>query len=63
MMPYILACMNNGPTIQVRFDGLPPDYRAGHVVFEDPRKVEVKEGAFTDWFAPFDVHVYRFSRR
>jgi hypothetical protein len=31
------------------------------VFFEDPRRVTLRAGAFTDWFAPFDVHVYRFK--
>jgi len=33
--------------------------------FEDAdlsRKVQAHEGAFTDWFAPFEVHVYHFRR-
>ena len=36
---------------------------AGSVVFEEPRTVEVADGSFVDWFGPFDVHVYRFSRK
>ena len=30
----------------------------GHQVF---RRVQVANGGFTDWFAPYDVHVYRFA--
>ena len=26
-------------------------------MYESPRKVEVMDGKFTDWFAPFEVHV------
>jgi hypothetical protein len=59
---FILACKKEGPTIQVRFAGLPPSCNTGRVLFEEPRQVEVKDGSFTDWFAPFDVHVYRLSR-
>jgi hypothetical protein len=59
---YIFACKKEGPTIQVRFNGLPPTCATGQVVFEEPRKVEAKAGSFTDWFAPFDVHVYRFKK-
>ncbi len=62
---YVLACKKEGPTIRVRFSGLPPEIHgqgSGTVVFEEPRKVDAEHGSFTDWFAPFDVHVYRFSR-
>jgi hypothetical protein len=32
------------------------------VLFESPRTVTLKDGSWTDWFAPFDVHVYRFPK-
>jgi hypothetical protein len=60
---YLLACKREGATIETEFTGLPEGLEAGEVVFEGPRKVEVKNGAFKDWFAPFDVHVYRFRRK
>lgn len=57
---FILAAKREGKTQKVRFTGLPPGVSTGGVVlFEEPRKVQVKEGAFEDWFAPNDVHVYR----
>ena len=59
---YLLACKREGPTVEAEFTGLPVELGAGSVVFEEPRKIEVKNGAFKDWFAPFDVHVYRFTR-
>lgn len=59
---YLFACKREGPTIQVRFGGLPAGLTTGHVMFEEPRTVAVKDGSFTDWFGPFDVHVYRFAR-
>ncbi len=59
---YLLACKKEGPTIQVRFQGLPAKCATGHVLFEEPRLVEAKDGSFTDWFAQYDVHVYRFKR-
>ena len=60
---YVLACKKEGPTIRVCFSGLPGAIHGeGTVVFEEPRQVEVKHGSFTDWFAPYDVHVYRFKR-
>jgi hypothetical protein len=60
---YLLAGKREGATIETEFTGLPEGSEAGEVVFEAPRKVEVKNGAFKDWFAPFDVHVYRFRRK
>jgi hypothetical protein len=59
---YIFACKKEGPTIQVQFGGLPKECARGQVVFEEPRQVQAKDGRFTDWFAPYDVHVYRFQR-
>jgi hypothetical protein len=60
---YVLACMKAGPTIHVRFTGLPSDCGKGDVVFEEPRTVEAKDGSFSDWFGPYEVHVYKFSRK
>ncbi|MGD0259814.1 MAG: hypothetical protein ABSD29_08295 [Verrucomicrobiota bacterium] len=59
---FLLACKREGATIQARFSGLPENATGGEVLFESPRKVEIKQGAFTDWFGPFEVHLYRFSR-
>ena len=58
---YVLACKKEGPTMHVRFSGLPQDCKVGSVVFEEPRTVAASNGSFTDWFGPFEVHVYRFS--
>ena len=63
---YVLACKKEGPTIRVRFSGLPGEIRgkgAGTVVFEEPRKVEVENGSFTDWFGPSEAHVYQFKKK
>lgn len=60
---YVLACKKEGPTIRVRFSGLPASCKAGDVVFEEPRKVEAADGSFTDWFGPHEVHVYKFPRQ
>jgi hypothetical protein len=59
---YLLACKREGQTVQVKFTGLPTWASEGEVLYESPRKVQAKAGAFTDWFAPFDVHVYHFRR-
>lgn len=58
---YILAAKRQGPTVKVQFSGLPAGVHEGDVLFEAPRKVTVADGKFTDWFAPHDVHVYRFK--
>ncbi len=63
---YVLACKKEGPTLRVRFSGLPGSISgkaAGTVMFEEPRKIDVENGSFTDWFGPFEVHVYQFSKK
>ena len=61
---YVLACCRDPQkTAEVQFSGLPNDVESGEVLFESPRKVTAKNGAFSDWFAPYDVHVYKFARR
>lgn len=59
---FLLACKREGKAIQAAFTGLPRSVTSGEVLYEPPRTVEVKSGQFTDWFAPFEVHVYRFRR-
>lgn len=59
---FVLACKGEGATIEAGFTGLPGDFASGEVLFESPRKINTKGGGFTDWFGPFDVHVYRFRR-
>jgi hypothetical protein len=58
---YILACKREGPTIEAQFEGLALAKGDGEVMFESPRTVKVSGGKFTDWFGPFDVHVYHFK--
>jgi hypothetical protein len=63
---YVLACKKEGPTIRVRFSGLPKEIHgtgAGRVIFEEPRTVDAENGTFVDWFGPFEVHVYQFHGR
>lgn len=60
---FILACCREPQeTAKATFSGLPGDLSQGEVLYESPRTVSVRDGAFTDWFAPYDVHVYRFQR-
>jgi hypothetical protein len=58
---YIMAAKRQGDTTRVEFTGLPKGISTGEVLFEPPRSVAVAGGKFTDWFAPHDVHVYRFK--
>lgn len=60
---FVLACKREGDTKQFRFTGLPLVEREGEVPFESPRTITLKDGSWADWFAPFDVHVYRFQKR
>jgi len=59
---FLLAAKREGATVHVKFSGLGKVQENAPVLFESPRKVEVEDGAFTDWFGPNDVHVYRFKR-
>jgi hypothetical protein len=75
---YVIAVRRGSATSRVQLRGLPKTLRGGQVLFEyvqDPppppidatqqrfRSVAVSGGAFTDWFGPHGVHVYRFARR
>jgi hypothetical protein len=57
---FVLACKREGATAKVEFSGVPASATKAEVLFESPRTVAAKEGKFTDWFGPFEVHVYRF---
>jgi hypothetical protein len=57
---FILACKPGGDTGNITFSGLPGMAADGEVMFESPRTVKARDGRFSDWFAPFEVHVYRF---
>ncbi len=72
---FVIALRRGGKTTRVTLSGLPRSVRGGQVLFEyvqDPppppidatrqkfRSIAVTGGALSDWFAPHDVHVYRF---
>ena len=59
---FLLACRRDYQTTKVTFTGLPLRDGTGAVMFEEDRTVQLKDGTLTDWFAPFDVHVYRFPK-
>jgi hypothetical protein len=75
---YLLACNRGNDTLAVTFEGLPQTQEMAEVMFESPRKVkidwvtrqvdrpkkaQVQIGMLTDWFAPYDVHVYKLTRK
>lgn len=59
---YLLAAKREGETAEFTFSGLPQGITDGEVLFESPRHVKVEGGKLTDWFGPYEVHVYRFHR-
>jgi hypothetical protein len=71
---FIIATRRRCETKEITFTGLPEGISEGEVLFEEPRRVQVRRqlrnpekpetetGVFSDWFGPFDVHVYRFRR-
>jgi hypothetical protein len=59
---FVLACKRGGVTREVQFSGLPANATGGEMLFEEPRRVTIAQGKFSDWFAPYEVHVYRFTR-
>jgi hypothetical protein len=73
---FVIAVRRGGSVSRVKFTGLPKQATGGRVLFEyvqEPppppieaghqvfRAVDVASGGFSDWFAPHDVHVYRFD--
>jgi len=59
---YVLAARREGETSEIEFTGLPKGITEGALLYEEPRMVSVKDGSFTDWFGPHEVHLYRFRR-
>lgn len=59
---YLIASKREGEAKWVHFSGLDVPDGTGEVLFEEPRTVKVKGGAFDDPFGPEDVHVYRFRK-
>src|SRR5580658_8103427 len=44
---YVLACKREGATIRAEFSGLPHVNAEGELLYESPRKINVKNGKFT----------------
>jgi hypothetical protein len=59
---FVLAAKREGSTVKATFHGLPDDVSTGDLLYEAPRTVTAKDGSFTDWFGPNEVHAYRFAR-
>lgn len=59
---YILATKREGTNATVTFNGLPSWATNAEVLYESPRTIAASGGQFSDLFAPFDVHVYRFAQ-
>jgi hypothetical protein len=59
---YILATKREGTNATVTFNGIPGWAGTGEVLYESGRTVSPLSGHFSDSFAPFDVHVYRFAQ-
>lgn len=60
---FLLACRRSGETAQVEFAKLPVQDGTYELMYEEPRNVKVSGGKFKDWFAPYEVHVYRLKRK
>ena len=57
---WVLAARHGEGEAEVTLSGLPPSTTTG-TVYTEGRSVAVRDGAFTDHFAKWDVHVYRFD--
>ena len=57
---WILAARSGGGTADVTIGGLPAGVTSGSV-YTEGRSVSVSDGAFTDTFGRWDVHVYHFT--
>jgi hypothetical protein len=60
---FLLACRRSGETADVEFSKLPVADGTYELMYESPRNVNVSGGKFKDWFAPYEVHVYRMERK
>ena len=56
---WVIAARHGAGTEPVTISGL-PDRIQGGTVYTESRTVDVRDGAFTDSFGRWDVHVYRF---
>ena len=48
--------------MNVEFSNLPATKDEGEVMYESLAQGADQNGQFTDWFGPFEVHVYHFKR-
>ena len=59
---FLLVAKREQTTVEVAFRGLPETVNRGELLYEEPRTVAVKQGSFSDWFGPNEVHAYRFAK-
>jgi hypothetical protein len=58
---WVIAARHGSGTKRVTIRGLPRSVRSG-IVYTERRRIAVRNGAFTDTFGRWAVHVYRFRR-
>ena len=56
---FVIAARTAAGSNSVTFRGVPKGFSQVEALYEGPRKVPLVNGAFTDTFDQFDVHVYR----
>ena len=56
--PWILAANTQADPMIATFSNLPEGLGTSVSVFKEDRRLDVVDGAFTDRFQPYQVHVY-----
>ena len=56
--PWILAANTQADPMEATFSNLPKLTGSKLGVFREDRDLSIKSGKFTDYFRPFEVHVY-----
>ena len=56
---YYLTVNSSADTVKAAF--AIPGVKSGRVLFENDRKVTLRDGKLTDTFAPYDVHIYELQ--
>ena len=56
--PWILAVNSQFDPMQATFSSLPRGLGDQVEVFEEDRRLAVSDGQFTDFFRPYEVHIY-----
>ena len=56
--PWMLAVNTQFDPMKATFSNLPDGMSGGLTVFEEDRQIPVVGGKFTDYFRPYEVHIY-----